>query len=79
MVGCYQSGFLAFFNQWKLIGGQIRNSGKALLGAPAATGGKRKLATGFLAYSLREGKLVPYMGVNVGVKPGSKLPAPSLS
>ena len=47
------------FNQWKLTRGQMRNSGKALLGLGAAVQGKQEQETGALACSPRRVGLVP--------------------
>ena len=52
---------LGLLNQKKLMEGQTRNSGKALLG-PGCSSGEREQTTGALASSLMGGELAPYMG-----------------
>ena len=57
-VELLSTSFLGLFNQQKLIKGQTRNSGKALLGLTLQhKGGKNE--TGDLAFSLKGDKLVP--------------------
>ena len=72
-------GFFAFPNQWKLTRGQIRNSGKALLGPRCSvcrgggSGGAGEETTGSLTclFPARRGSLSLYgVGMWVGMCPG---------
>ena len=60
----HQPEFLAFLSQQKLIRGQTRNSGKALLGSLLQRRGREnKQQIPLLAHSMKEGdSLIPYMG-----------------
>ena len=68
-TGLGRTWILGLLNQQKLIRGQPRNSGKALLG-PLLQQEEWKQATGSLAHSpahsLRRGRLVPYRGWGEG-------------